>query len=305
MALEIKTISQTLANLSNLDDLVFSDAISGYVYGLSGFSLSYPEGDRNDVLNLQVSASLLKPAGSNNRLSPKLTVVLEDDDGNTVDLDDSWVTLTVVAAVGSDSDVYLGNTGLQVSGKVVGIEPGATTFTALPLLAGFKLGYSGGKDNEVSQVNASTSLTMASSTGQVTSSAAMFDTADNHATAEADGGFLCTLANHAGLASARLNGRNTTASLTSDLGVPLSACAAFLTNFTVAYPKNDAHRINTIRIGVGTGAGSIATVSTSSPSVVDLPCAQSKMYSNGHGDYSDDKASTVDVIVIGVPKVQP
>ena len=301
MSLEIKTISVSLSQLSNLQDLVFDGPINEYVYGLSSFCLSYDEGDRNDVLELSVQVSMTPNIGANNRLSPSITAVLKDNSGNTADPDNSWVSVTVVASTGSDYDYFMGNSAMGSSDQTNEIEPGAKTYIQLPLISGFVLTYDG-SDHQITTISASTTLNISpgSSKGIVTSLAEMRDSSENFATGKAQGGYLCSTSSNVGVVSTRLNGQQTTDAFAIDFGTPLSSCAAFLSAFTVCYPDNEAHMINNVTIGVGTKAGSVATISSSDNSVVSIPCAQSKVASNGHDDYSDDKKSSVDIVVLAI-----
>ncbi len=308
MSLEAQRQRTFLSQLSSGSPVyTFSGSINQMLYGLSGFSLSFPDHEGHNVGTMQVSTGTSRPSSSQVKLDP--TLVMVDNGGNNADPVSSYVDYTVLAWVGSNNSVAtLANSGLLASGSTY--QPPLASTNPMtqyaPIFAGFKAAYSGG-DNQVMTVQGS--VTANANSGLLTLSAAMFDNKHHHdASCTVDGGLVASFVSAPGFLVKTKNNQQTLDTVKTDFsdllqpGQTLVGCAALLTAFEVTYPNGNAHDVNTIRIGLqGSDKDGAPYVSADGKSVM-LPGPMARMWDEGNptNHTQDDKTSYVDLAVIGI-----
>lgn len=308
MSLEAQRKRTFLWELSSSSPLyTFSGSINQMLYGLSGFSLSFPNHKGHNVGTMQVSTGTSRPSSSQVQLDPTLTLV--DNGGNNADPNSSYVDYTVLAWIGSNNSVAtLANSGLLASGSTYQPPLASTNpmATYAPVFAGFKAAYSGG-DNQVMTVQGS--VTANSNSGLLTLNAAMFDNKHNHdATCTVDGGLVAAFVSAPGFLIKTMNNQQTLDTVTCDFssalqpGQTLAACAALLTSFAVNYSGGNAHDVNTIRIGLQGSDNDGAPYVSDDGKSVKLPGPKATMWDEGWptNHTQDDDTSYVDLAVIGI-----
>lgn len=288
----------------------FSGAIAQALYGLSGFSLSFPDSEGHNVGTMAVSTGLSKVGSSDITLN--ITMTLVDNGGNQADPNSSYCNYTVLAWTGTDNSVCtLANSGLLPSGDTDQPSLASTNpMTAYaPVFSGFHASYQGG-DNQVLTV--SDAVTANANSGLLTLSGAMFDNDHKHdATCTVDGGLVAAFVEHPGFLVKTMTRQQTSDTVACDFSSllqpqqKLAACAVFLMGFQVSYAKGKAHDVNTIRIGLqGSDHDGNPYIDGSGKKVM-IPGPKATMWDCGwpSNNTQDDDVSWVDLAVIGIPSL--
>lgn len=145
MGIEIKCLK---IDLNKSGTFTFNGTVStNYVMGISSFNLAYEENKKHKILDLGISLSATL---NNNSVIVTPTLTMNDDSGNYCS-NESYVIVTVIAAIGDSSQ---GNYSL---GNLTNISDAAASqdisvhqdnvVHANALLSGFNFAYSGGDNN--------------------------------------------------------------------------------------------------------------------------------------------------------------
>lgn len=311
MSIEIQNLTVYLKN--NTQTLTFSGSIKQYVAGITGYNLSYADGESFMVKNCAVE--LLFNQAPANQLTVTVNVQLSDDRGHSVDTDGSWVTIGVIAITDVDPEsLTLQNvSNIPSGGSSAGIPlDGSSPIINVALLSGFHMGYSEGKDRELQTINANVSVSLIGNEDVVQASALMKDGGSDVADiATVDGGVIATFKNNAGLIVQPVLDQqvfNGVVSVNMDVpdGYKLgNTAAALLTGFQASYGGKSGHRVNTLGAGVIGSGGEVGTwaqpgTPTVNGSVVQVPSPHAYMYSlkGTNDDIQDNDESYVNLMIV-------
>lgn len=300
------------------------DVINGFIIGITGFGLNFPDGKGHNVAQIQITLDDVSAGSASNVKNVKVTGVLSDKGGNTIDLPNSWVTVAGLAWLNTTpSSITLDNaSAIANNGQSAQFELPSTSSAPAPfqaVMAGFNVAYSSGTDNQVEDVNASVGVGQSGNYGYITAVVGMYDNGGHTAaTATANGGLLAIAPNtDSGLlvgVATNLQTNNLTSTVvdfSSQLapGQTLGQAVAMLQAFNVHYESNNAHDINVITAGLmnkqANNTGGIPETASinSAGTGVTLPGPQACMFDLGSptNHYEDGKVSYVNMIVFAVP----
>lgn len=293
-----RTMLSTLTSNSTIN-FDFGEPVTPIMFGLTGFSLSFPDSKGHNVAWMQASATL--GSGASGVVPLALTAKMYDNGGNQADPTSTYVDYTVLGWTGSSAGIISMGTGsLQVSGSSYSPSSVPTTIvTSVPALAGFQANYPT-DDNQVMTVAGSAAL----SGTEVALSGEMVDNRRQHvADVQLIGGELLVGVKNPGFAIKTISNQQSSSNVSVDFADVLSpdgrllACATFLTGFSVSYPNGNAHDINTIRVGPQTYNGQPYVSGTK----VIIPGPRATMWDCGHPSHEqDDSISNVSMAVIGI-----
>ena len=293
-----RTMLSTLNSNSTIN-FDFGEPVTPIMFGLTGFSLSFPDSKGHNVAWMQASATL--GTGASGVVPLAMTAKMYDNGGNQADPDSTYIDYTVLGWTGSSAGIISMGTGsLQNSGTNYSPSSVPTTIvTSVPALGGFQANYPS-DDNQVMTVSGSASL----SGTEVALSGQMVDNDRKHvADAQLIGGELLVGVKNPGFAIKTISNQQSSNNVTVEFadvlpsGSRLLGCASFLTAFSVSYPDGDAHDVNTIRIGPQSSTGQAYVSGTK----VIIPGPRATMWDCGHPSHEqDDSISNVSMAVIGI-----
>jgi hypothetical protein len=296
-----RTFLKDLVNNSTVE-FDFGEAVMPVMFGMTGYSLSFKDGDGHNVSTMQASAS--PGTGSSSVVALSLTAKMFDNGGNQADPESTYLDFTVLGWTGSNPGIVsLGTGALVASGSSYSPSSIPTTvYSSAPVLGGFMAAYSE-SDNQVMTVDGSATP----DGNQVDLDGEMVDNRRQHvANVQLIGGAVLTGVQYPGFAIKTISGQQRSDNAVVDFssvipsGKSLIGCAAMLTGFTVSYSGGDAHDVNTIRIGPQGNAGIAAAGQpyVSGNSVV-IVSPKATMW-DGSGHNQDDSISNVSLAVIGI-----
>jgi hypothetical protein len=312
MALEFQTFTVNLSEPTYT--ATFSAAVSQYVAGITGFNLSYSDGDANNVQTVQVRLQITSVAAD--QLAVQVVGQLSDDSGNSVDEDVSWVTVGVIAELAPPSgDILLSNAAGIASGETATVPLAQSPDANFSLLSGFSLSYGSATDHSLGTLNASISVAYLSGEDVISAEAVLNDGGGNSAAAATvDGGVLATLTANAGIVTTLKTGLQSNTSVLVDMApvIPqnykLSGdVVALLTAYQISYGGNSSHQVNSIGAGL---VGSLTRIDNNvytlgaRPMVVEgvkvlLPSPLAYTYNQPEdNDPQDDGKSGIDILIV-------
>lgn len=288
MSLEMQ--SQNVAVNGGSTTFTFNDDIQQFLAGIASFSLSYGDDDHY-VEQISITLNANKP--SSKIVTVGANAILKDASGHSIDLNNSYVTVSVIAWTGSSqpavllSSPYTVQNGNQ-SGNIP--LPGSSDTILQAVLQGLYLNYSA-TDHEVSAVSAAVGASQNQNQGFISASAFMFDASGNEAVnPTATSALIATTLPDPGFVVATFQGQSADA-VSIPMPAPITAAVSFLTGFQAKYPSSD-HYIQTI------GAGPNVT-NVSDPNHARTSGVWAWMNDiNGHSQ--DSNSSFASIVVVGL-----
>lgn len=176
MSLEIRTIEVDLTKESS--SLTYLQDVKAYVSALSGFHLEYHDKDHH-VKECKISVNM---SNSNSKtIDVDYSAVLKDNSNHSLDKKKSWLRISVIAWIGSDSEdtlTLVNRNNIESEGRGVNVQlPSGTTHILKPFLSGFDVAYNG--DHHVHKFWANAYVAKSGTTAQLTTKVGMEDSSRN------------------------------------------------------------------------------------------------------------------------------
>lgn len=264
MGLEIQTKAVQLKD--GTQKFSFSGDVGAYVYGLSGFDVSYSDGSDHHLEIFEIVLQANQPSKNEIHVTP--TIKFSDASGKSAG-SNSYITISVVAWIGDDADRNVSMNNAIDLGSA-SFNTGSTAYFGQAVQAGWDLSY-GSKDHHVLSMSASTGLQLSGTTATLSGTAAMADNDGNMATtATVNAGYLASLQSDPGFGVqiTKIDGYGTGQTATFDFGQDVDQVAVFLLGYDLSYGSGKDHHIQEVALGqwgsskIGV-SGSTATVNVS------------------------------------------
>lgn len=213
----------------------FTDIITQYFVGISGFRCSYPDGDHHvKICSITLDADIK----NKNTIPVKANMILEDASGHRID-SKSWTDVSVIAWTSSDNVAIPMSTGLS---NDMAIPCENTPDFSRTSLSGFSLAYSD-NDHHVRGISASTRSTWATGTKTLIMhcSAGMNDDSGNNAVANPVHGSVIAYCGLSKLLKVLDFTDRTQGDTVVEFDVPPDEYAVFISSFSYRYGSDDHH----------------------------------------------------------------
>lgn len=261
MPLEMQSQQYPL-NLPNTTTFTFGGPVISAMAGLTGFLVQY-NNTQEDVTQITVAVSVAEVLG--NQVTVSIKVVLNDDDGDTLYLQDSFVCISCLAAT-DDESVYLTTVLNQTADVPTVITASGDVVNAAPVLGGFSVLASDSEDVESLSVSSLSAL-VNQPPNTITMNASVSMTGDESGVTTTNtytAGVIATLVESPGFVMKTVPVEsdipnffyqyvNSTIPVSCDFsslvpeGSSLGAAVAFLQTFTVQY--DDSYEVAGVRVG--------------------------------------------------------
>jgi len=279
-------------------------SVSSYIVGISSFSLTFGYPNQNQVQQIGLSLELPgQPVSTQGQTQIEVTALatLSDTSGHVINNQESTLTVAMLAWTGAANSQVMLQSATVNNGQSSNLTvPSETPASGLqPMVSGFQLAYPIGVVHNVQTVDIGVSSSPQNpGYASLGATAMMHDASGNYVngsggtTANITGSLLATSLSSPGCVKQILLPQQTINPFPVDLGVPLTDAAVFVTGFQLQYPLPNDWWI--MAIGAGTSGWNV------SGSSVMLNGASAWMFDNS-GHFQDDTASSVSLVVIGIP----
>ncbi|HEX5749728.1 MAG TPA: hypothetical protein VFZ09_26085 [Archangium sp.] len=293
MGLEIQSKNVSM-NSATPSEFNFNSEISQYVAGIASFQFSYGNDDHHIE---QLSLNLTSNRPSSQKVTVSVTAIMSDSSGNQINLQNSYVTVTVIAWTGASTNAVLLNPAVSVAngGRSDGINlPDSSEPILQAALAGFNFAYSD-DDHHVQFLQASVGSQQNGSVGFITATANMKDDSGHFASTQSASGLLiASSTSQPGFVVVPYSDQSPQVR-TIPMGTPVKDAVTFITGFQVQFAAQDDHHV--YRLGAGPDK---VWVDTGDNTQVQTTGVQAWM-ADKSGNIQNNNKSSCSIIVVGIP----
>ncbi|MEL6655463.1 MAG: hypothetical protein AAFY48_10955 [Bacteroidota bacterium] len=243
MPIEILTHSTSLDG--NLPQFKFSNPITHFVYGISGFNVGYGSDTDHHLETFKISFIVNQPTSDTVELSP--AVEFHDNSGHH-DVGSSSISVTVIAWFDEDNLVKFTNTPAIASGNNYRIASKQHAFSLASFVAGFDLSYGDHVDHHVETMGLATTSSQEPGVLMVGAEASMYDASGNQSlNPTVSAGVIASYLPDAGFEMQVVQGTITPQKpLTVQFHRDIDQAALLLVDFNLSYGNEDHHIENVI-----------------------------------------------------------